>query len=47
MEFRHLIEEQDPIVGQADLARLGNSPPSDEACIAGRMVGVSKRPGSH
>jgi len=45
LEFGKLVQEQDPVMGQADLSRPGNGPAADETGVGDRVVRGPKRPG--
>ena len=42
-EFRHLVQEKDPVVGQADFAGLGDLAASDEPRVGDGMMRVAER----
>ena len=47
IELGHLVEEEDALVGQADLARLGRAAAADQAGVADGVVRGAERPHGH
>ena len=46
LELGQLVEEEEPVVGQADLARLGHEAAADETGVRDRVMGRAEGPGA-